>query len=85
MSRLAPLYALRAFEAAARHLSFTRAAQELAITQSAVSRHVRTLEEDFGCRLFAREGRGLRLTEPGRLLLPGLQQGFAALERACAS
>ena len=85
MSRLAPLYALRAFEAAARHLSYTKAAQELAITQSAVSRHVRTLEVDFGCRLFAREGRGLRLTEPGRLLLPGLQQGFAALESACAS
>ena len=83
MSRLAPLYALRAFEAAARHLSFTRAAAELAITQSAVSRHVRTLEADFGCRLFEREGRGLRLTESGRLLLPGLQQGFAALENAC--
>lgn len=84
MRRLAPLYALRAFEAAARHLSYTRAAEELALTQSAVSRHVRTLESDFGCRLFERQGRGLRLTEPGRLLLPGLQQGFAALESACA-
>lgn len=84
MSKLAALYALRAFEAAARHLSFTRAAHELSITQSAVSRHVRTLENDFGCRLFERQGRGLRLTEPGRLLLPGLQQGFAALESACA-
>ena len=76
---------LRVFEAAARHLSFTRAAQELAITQSAVSRHVRTLEADFGCRLFERAGRGLRLTEAGRLLLPGLQQGFSALQAACAS
>jgi DNA-binding transcriptional LysR family regulator len=85
MSRLAALYALRAFEAAARHLSYTRAAEELALTQSAVSRHVRTLEIDFGCRLFERQGRGLRLTESGRLLLPGLQQGFAALESACAS
>ncbi|CAD5106318.1 LysR substrate-binding domain-containing protein [Zestomonas carbonaria] len=85
MSRLPPLYALRAFEAAARHLSFTRAAEELAITQSAVSRHIRTLEADFGCRLFEREGRGLRLTESGRLLLPGLRDGFSALERACAS
>ena len=84
MSRLAALYALRAFEAVARHLSYTRAAEELALTQSAVSRHVRTLETDFGCRLFERQGRGLRLTEPGRLLLPGLQQGFAALESACA-
>lgn len=85
MSRLSALYALRAFEAAGRHLSYTRAAEELAITQSAVSRHVRTLESDFGCRLFERAGRGLRLTESGRLLLPGLQQGFAALESACAS
>lgn len=85
MSRLPPLYALRAFEAAARHLSYTRAAEELALTQSAVSRHIRTLEADFGCRLFEREGRGLRLTESGRLLLPGLRDGFGALERACAS
>ncbi|MCY1272409.1 Glycine cleavage system transcriptional activator [compost metagenome] len=85
MNRLPPLYALRAFEAAARHLSFTRAAEELALTQSAVSRHIRTLEADFGCRLFERAGRGLRLTESGSLLLPGLRDGFAALERACAS
>lgn len=82
--RLPPLYALRAFEAAARHASFTRAAQELAITQSAVSRHVRTLEEHFDCQLFVRQGRQLRLTEPARLLLPGLRDGFDALERACA-
>ncbi|AYC34818.1 LysR family transcriptional regulator [Pseudomonas cavernae] len=85
MSRLPPLYALRAFEAAARHLSYTRAAEELVLTQSAVSRHIRTLEADFGCRLFERAGRGLRLTESGRLLLPGLRDGFAALEQACAS
>ncbi|MES2819127.1 MAG: LysR substrate-binding domain-containing protein [Pseudomonadota bacterium] len=83
--RLAPLYALRAFEAAARHNSFTRAAEELAITQSAVSRHVRTLEEHFACRLFERRGRALHLTEPARLLLPGLRDGFDALERACGS
>ncbi|SDI34782.1 LysR substrate-binding domain-containing protein [Pseudomonas panipatensis] len=83
--RLPPLYALRAFEAAARHASFTRAAEELAITQSAVSRHVRTLEEHFDCQLFQRQGRQLRLTEPARLLLPGLRDGFDALERACAS
>ena len=83
--RLPPLYALRAFEAAARHASFTRAAEELAITQSAVSRHVRTLEEHFDCQLFQRQGRQLRLTEPTRLLLPGLRDGFDALERACAS
>ena len=81
--RLAPLYALRAFEAAARHSSFTRAGEELAITQSAVSRHVRTLEEHFACRLFERRGRSLQLTEPARMLLPGLREGFDALERAC--
>lgn len=83
--QLPPLYALRAFEAAARHASFTRAAEELAITQSAVSRHIRTLEEHFACRLFQRRGRQLELTEPARLLLPGLRDGFDALERACSS
>ena len=81
--RLPALYALRAFEAAARHSSFTRAAEELAITQSAVSRHVRTLEEHFACRLFERRGRSLQLTESARMLLPGLRDGFDALERAC--
>ncbi|WAJ37413.1 LysR substrate-binding domain-containing protein [Pseudomonas sp. GOM7] len=83
--RLPALYALRAFEAAARHASFTRAAEELAITQSAVSRHIRTLEEHFACRLFERRGRSLLLTEPAKALLPGLREGFDALERACAS
>ncbi|MGE1083160.1 LysR substrate-binding domain-containing protein [Pseudomonas shirazensis] len=84
MSRqLPPLYALRAFEAAARHSSFTRAGEELSITQSAVSRHIRTLEEHFGCRLFGRSGRSLQLTEAARMLLPGVRDGFAALERAC--
>ena len=83
--RLPPLYALRAFEAAARHSSFTRAAEELAITQSAVSRHIRTLEEHFACRLFERRGRNLQLTESARLLLPGVRDGFEALERACTT
>jgi DNA-binding transcriptional LysR family regulator len=84
MSRsLPPLYALRAFEAAARHTSFTRAAQELSITQSAVSRHIRTLEDHFACRLFQRNGRNLQLTETARALLPGVRDGFQALERAC--
>lgn len=82
--RLPPLYALRAFEAAARNASFTRAAEELAITQSAVSRHIRTLEEHFACRLFERRGRHLQLTEAARVILPGLREGFDALERACS-
>ncbi|WP_122222114.1 LysR substrate-binding domain-containing protein [Pseudomonas syringae group genomosp. 3] len=82
---LPPLYALRAFEAAARHTSFTRAAAELSITQSAVSRHIRTLEEYFVCRLFQRNGRNLQLTESARALLPGVRDGFLALERACST
>lgn len=86
MSRnLPPLYALRAFEAAARHTSFTRAAEELSITQSAVSRHIRTLEDHFACRLFQRNGRNLQLTETARALLPGVRDGFQALERACST
>ncbi|MGE8411165.1 MAG: LysR substrate-binding domain-containing protein [Pseudomonas sp.] len=83
--RLPPLYALRAFEAAARHSSFTRAGEELSITQSAVSRHIRTLEDHFACRLFQRNGRNLQLTEAARLLLPGIREGFGALERACGT
>ena len=50
-----------------------------------MSRHIRTLEEHFGCRLFERHGRQLQLTEPARLLLPGLRDGFDALERACTA
>jgi DNA-binding transcriptional LysR family regulator len=82
---LPPLYALRAFDAAARHSSFTRAAEELSITQSAVSRHIRTLEEHFACKLFQRNGRNLQLTEAARTLLPGVREGFLALERACST
>lgn len=84
-ARLPALYALRAFVAAAKHGSFTRAAAELSLTQSAVSRHIRTLQEHFGCSLFERHGRSLRLTEQGRLLLPGIREGFESLERACAT
>ncbi len=77
--RLPPLAALRAFEAAARHLSFTRAAEELHVTQAAVSHQIRQLEEDLGVRLFRRLSRALRLTEAGQLLAPFLQDGFALL------
>ena len=83
--RLPPLYALRAFEAASRHSSFTRAAEELSITQSAVSRHIRTLEDHFACRLFQRSGRNLQLTEAARLLLPGIREGFSALASRATS
>ncbi len=71
MSRqLPPLNALRAFEAGARFLNFTRAAEDLFVTQTAVSHQVRLLEEWFGQRLFVRAGKGLKLTEAGAALYP---------------
>ena len=63
-----PLDPLLAFEAAARNLSFTRAGEELFLTQSAVSRQIQTLEESLGVKLFERRPRALRLTEPGQSL-----------------
>ena len=66
--RLPPLNALRAFEAAARHLSFTKAAEELHVTQAAVSHQVKLLEQDLGVTLFRRMTRKLALTEAGRAL-----------------
>lgn len=83
VERLPPLYALRAFEVAARTCSFTRAGEELALTQSAISRHIRTLEAQFGCRLFERHGPRLRLTDAGRRLAEQLGAGFALIEQAC--
>ena len=68
--RLPPLHTLRAFEAAARHLSFTRAAQDLNVTQAAVSHQIKALETFFGVKLFRRFTRRLVLTEQGKLLLP---------------
>jgi LysR family transcriptional regulator, glycine cleavage system transcriptional activator len=64
--RLPPLHAVRAFEAAARHLSITRAAEELHVTVGAVSRHVRALEQRMGTTLFLRGSRGLALTSAGK-------------------
>lgn len=71
-----PLNALRAFEAAARHLSFTRAAIELCVTQAAVSHQVKLLEQRLGVTLFRRLPRGLMITEEGQALLPSLQESF---------
>ena len=75
-----PLNALRAFEASARHLSFTRAAQELNVTQAAVSQQVRALEERLGTPLFKRLPRGLNVTDEGRALLPVLSDAFGRIE-----
>lgn len=74
-----PLNALRAFEAAARHLSFTRAADELNVTQTAVSAQVRQLEDRLGTPLFRRLPRGLSLTDEGSALLPMLSDAFGRI------
>lgn len=76
---LPPLTWLRAFEASARHLSFTQAAGELNLTQSAVSQHVRSLESYLGRELFIRRTRALNLTEDGANYLPVVQEAFDIL------
>ncbi|GIU15386.1 LysR family transcriptional regulator [Shewanella sp. c952] len=76
MRKLPPLRALQVFEAAARQSHFSKAANELCITQSAVSHQVRLLEEHFGERLFKREGRQLRLTTKGQHLYESLERIF---------
>ncbi|MGO4391619.1 LysR family transcriptional regulator [Variovorax sp. M-6] len=75
-----PLNALRAFECAARHLSFTLAAAELHVTQAAVSQQVRGLESRLGVALFRRLPRGLALTDEGHALLPVLVDAFGRME-----
>ncbi len=77
--RLPSLNALRAFEAAARHQSFARAAAELHVTEGAVSRHVKLLEEEVGLPLFVRKPRKVELTEHGRKLLPSLSRAFKTI------
>lgn len=77
-----PLNALRAFEASARHLNLTRAAQELHVTQTAVSQHIRNLEDRVGKPLFRRLPRGLALTDEGQALLPTVSEAFGSLQRA---
>ena len=80
--RLPPLNALRAFEAAARHLSLTRAAEELHVTPAAVSHQVKSLEDYLGVKLFRRTNRSLLLTDAGQASLPGLREGFDRLAEA---
>ncbi|MEM7524938.1 MAG: transcriptional regulator GcvA [Pseudomonadota bacterium] len=80
--RLPPLTALRAFEAAARHLSFAKAAEELYVTPAALSYQIKNLETDLGIQLFLRLNRAVELTEAGRLLAPGISEGFNALKTA---
>lgn len=80
--RLPSLNALRAFEAAARHLNFSRAAAELYVTPTAISHQIRGLEDYLGLTLFHRTNHGLTLTEAAQGCLPRLQEGFAALSEA---
>lgn len=82
MRKLPPLASLRAFEAAARHLSFKRAAEELAVTPTAISHQVRLLEETLGLPLFERRVREVRLTEAGVTLYPALRDGFDSMADA---
>jgi LysR family glycine cleavage system transcriptional activator len=82
---LPPLAALRVFESAARHLSFTRAAAELGMTQAAVSYQIKLLEERIGMPLFLRRPRQVALTEAGRRLAPQVSEAFALISEAYAS
>jgi LysR family glycine cleavage system transcriptional activator len=77
-----PLNALRAFEVAARHLSLTKAAQELHVTAGALSHQIRGLEALLGLKLFERRVRSIGLTPAGKLLYPGLQTGFIHIRDA---
>ncbi|MCP3392936.1 transcriptional regulator GcvA [Bradyrhizobium sp. CCGB12] len=81
-ARLPSLNGLRAFEAAARHLSFTLAATELNVTQTAISHQIRRLEEELGIRLFVRQNRALALTPEARDYLPGVRAAFNDLRLA---
>jgi len=82
VSRDLPLNALRVFEACARHLSFTRAAQELRVTQAAVSQQIANLESFLGLHLFRRVGRGVVLTEDGSMYLSAVREALAHLDLA---
>ena len=83
--RLPPMSALRAFEAASRHENFARAADELCVSHSAISQHIRMLEDYLQVKLFARFGNRVALTEEGRALRPAIGDAFAIMDEACAS
>jgi LysR family glycine cleavage system transcriptional activator len=79
---LPPLNALRAFEATARHLSFSRAAEELHVTPAALSHQIRGLEALLKLKLFDRKARAIELTDAARLIYPGIRAGFESLREA---
>ncbi|HEI9807209.1 TPA: transcriptional regulator GcvA [Proteus mirabilis] len=80
--RLPPLNALRVFDSAARHLSFTKAAEELFVTQAAVSHQIKTLEEFLGLKLFRRRNRSLLLTEEGQSYYFDIKEIFSSINEA---
>src|ERR1700681_4410368 len=80
--RLPPMQALRAFEAAARTRSLTRAAESLHLTHGAISHQIKSLEADFGVRLVERAGRGIRLTDEGERFAARVRTAFAELMTA---
>lgn len=80
--RLPPLHALAAFEAAARHQSFIKAADELCVTQSAISHRIRQLEDDLGVKLFLRINRNIALTPQGEIYLTAVRKALADIEVA---
>ena len=82
--RLPPLNALRAFEAAARHLNFSRAAEELSVTPGAVSQQIQNLEDFVGAALFKRTPKGLLLTDAAQIALPALREAFDRLAEAAS-
>ncbi len=82
MNQLPPLAAIRAFEAAGRHENFSRAAEELGLTQAAISYQIRQLEDRVGKPLFVREKGRVRLSEAGQRLLPAVSGGFAGIADA---
>ncbi|WP_298839315.1 transcriptional regulator GcvA [uncultured Roseobacter sp.] len=79
IDRLPPLTALRAFDAAARHMSFAKAAEELSVTPAALSFQIKSLEEHLGAQLFRRLNRAVELTDAGVALAPAVADGFATL------
>jgi LysR family glycine cleavage system transcriptional activator len=84
MYKMPPLNALRAFEAAARHLSLTKAARELNVSPGAVSHQIRALEALLGIALFERRVRAIALTPAAKMLYPGVQNGFLQIQEAVA-
>ena len=80
--RLPPLNALKAFEAAARRLSFTKAAEELNVTPGAISQQIRQLEDYAGTPLFKRTGRSVLLTDAAQVTLPIVREAFDKIAEA---